>query len=308
MRAGYAGATAYGTKSATSATGSVPQMAGLRVRASLPMISAVRLGKSALSMDIVLCATQRCGSTLVVEDMRNTGVLGRPEEWFIPWKSHKTGQNWKAALAGIHKRARSENGVTAVKIMANQLSEIDTCLSTFAPSARQGLFPHVAETFADAVWIWLRRDDIVLQAISRLMAQQTGINHATGKSDDKHFAGNLAKGYDPAYNSHATYRYNAVLRQSTAITLENLTWRQFFETHAIKPIELVYETVVADEPMSHLDAMARAIGQPAPPPRKARRMVKLANEKNMEWRAQFFQDAVKNRFLPKAAALHNAPK
>jgi LPS sulfotransferase NodH len=30
--------------------------------------------------EIILCATQRCGSTMVIEDMRNTGVLGMPEE------------------------------------------------------------------------------------------------------------------------------------------------------------------------------------------------------------------------------------
>lgn len=256
-------------------------------------------------MDIVLCATQRCGSTLVVEDMRNTGVLGRPEEWFIPWKSRKQNQDWKAAFDGVHKRARSQNGVTAVKIMANQLTELDQCLASFVNSDRPGLFPHVADAFSGAVWVWLRREDIVYQAISRQMAQQTGINHATASADDPHFAGNLAKGYDPSYNAVAQYRYNALLRHTTAITLENLTWKRFFSSHAVEPIELVYETVIADEAMSHLDAMARALGQSEPPPRQARRMVKLANEKNEEWHERFFQDAASNRFLPAAPAQGN---
>lgn len=40
-------------------------------------------------MTILLCATQRCGSTMIVEDMRNSEVLGAPREHFLPWAAAK---------------------------------------------------------------------------------------------------------------------------------------------------------------------------------------------------------------------------
>lgn len=249
-------------------------------------------------MDIVLCATQRCGSTLVVEDMRNTGVLGQPEEWFIPWDPEKTDHNWQEAFESVKRRASSENGVSAVKVMANQLFRLDACLSSFVAPAETGPFPHFRAAFDSAFWVWLRREDVVYQAISRLMAQQTGINHATGRKEDTHFAGNLARGYDRDYNAGTQYKYGALLRQVTAITLENLAWKQFFSVNGITPLELVYEDVIADHSMSHLDKMATGIGQSSAPPRQPRRMVKLANEKNDQWHAQFYRDAAEHRFQP----------
>lgn len=248
-------------------------------------------------MDIILCATQRCGSTLIVEDMRNTGVLGQPEEWFLPWDPSKE-NDWNKALMGVHKRATGENGVSAVKVMANQLFNIDACLSNTIEPTPSGDFPHFAATFKDAKWVWLRREDIVFQAISRLLAQQTGINHATANAEDEHFAGNLAKGYNTNYNERAEYRYGALLRFATAITIENLAWKRFFSSHGITPLELVYEDVIQDPDIGHLDMLASLIGQTEKPPREPRKMVKLGNKKNENWHNRFFKDAAKNNYMP----------
>jgi LPS sulfotransferase NodH len=249
-------------------------------------------------LDIILCATQRCGSTLIVEDMRNSGVLGKPEERFIPWDPAKADQNWHASFESLHHRSRGPNGIASVKVMASQLLKVEACLSTFIEPSYSGLFSHFAAAFRCGVWVWLRRDDVVSQAISRLMAQQTGINHATARSDDKHFAGNLLRGYDTSYNEKTQYRYGAILRQVTAITVENLTWRRFFAHHNIQPIELVYEQAAADGGLLHLDKMAQAIGLAEAPPRKTRTMVKLANDKNADWLERFYRDAASQNFMP----------
>lgn len=249
-------------------------------------------------MDIVLCATQRCGSTLILEDMRNSGVLGKPEEWFVPWTPEKADVNWQEALASVQKRATGENGVSAIKVMANQLHKVDECLSTFIKPSDASYFPHFAEAFKEAKWVWLKRNDIVSQAISRVMALQTGINHATGKADDKHFAGNLAKGYNPKYNEGTVYRYGAILRQSTAITLENLAWQKFFESHGITPHVMIYEDVIRDPDMGHLDVFAEMVGLSEKPAHTERKMVKMGNEKNKNWRERFYVDAARNNFLP----------
>lgn len=251
--------------------------------------------------DIILCATQRCGSTMIVEDMRNTGVLGRPEEWFLPWKPEKEGVSWRRSLRNIRRRGTGENDVFAVKVMANQVASIEACLATLDEPGEEkpvvpGAYPRFADTFRDAAWIRIVRRDVVSQAISRVMSRQTGINHATGSMEDEHFAGNLAKGYDPAYNDRTVYRFEAILKHVTAIVLENLTWDRFFETSGITPTELIYEEVARDEGMGHLDVMAERVGLTEAPPRKPRVMVKLGNEKNKEWRDHFFADAAEKKF------------
>ncbi|SEL91956.1 LPS sulfotransferase NodH [Roseivivax marinus] len=247
-------------------------------------------------MDIILCATQRCGSTLVIEDMRNTGVLGQPEEWFIPWDPGKTDLNWEEHLTSVQSRATGDNGVSAIKIMANQLDPVDRCLATFLKADREGEFAHVATAFPQARWVWLRRNDVVSQAISRIMAQQTGINHATAKPEDAHFSGNMMRGYNPNYNKNAVYQYDAILSHVTAITLENLVWQRFFESQGISPLKLTYEDVILDDTMSHLDTFAELAGVATPVPKTPRKMVKVGNSRNSEWRERFLRDAAKKNF------------
>jgi len=235
---------------------------------------------------------------MIIEDMRNTGVLGHPEEWFVPWDPQKNHINWHQAFTSLQSRARSDNGVMAVKVMANQLHNIDACLTEVFPADPEREFGHFASAFKDAKWVKITRRDTVAQAVSRLMAKQTGINHATGNPEDAHFAGNLARGYDDDYNRKTTYRYEVLLNYVTAIVLENLAWSRFFTSHGITPVELTYEDVAKDNEMTHLDAIAGLIGLEGEPERQPRTMVKMGNSRNHAWRQRFFRDAAANRFLP----------
>ena len=238
---------------------------------------------------------------MVIEDMRNTGVMGTPEEWFVPWSPEKKDVNWQDALASVRKRATGDNGVTAIKVMANQLHDVEQCLATFRDTQSEGTFPRFHDAFRDAQWIKLTRRDVVAQAISRVMSRQTGINHATANADDDHFAGNLQAGYDKTYNANAMYRYGAILREVAAISLENLAWDRFFETHGITPHEFLYENIAQDDDMTHLDVIARMIGHAAPLTKMPRKLVKLANQRNKNWRTRFYADAAARKFKPHKA-------
>jgi len=246
--------------------------------------------------NIVICATQRCGSTMVIEDMRNTGVMGQPEEWFLPWTPTKTNIDWAETFQGVLRRATGPDGRSAIKIMANQLSPVNSCLSDFIKSSKPGIFPFVAEALTNWAWIKLTRKDVVAQAISRVMSSQTGINHATGHPEETHFAGNLQRGYDPDYNADTNYMYQAILEEVNAITLENLAWDRFFETNNVEHIVLQYEEIAADPNMNHLNAIAHFAGIPTPVQCQPRKLVKLANIRNTLWRDTFFKDAAARNF------------
>lgn len=256
---------------------------------------------------IILCATQRCGSTMIVEDMRACGFLGQPREYFIAWARRagpdrdtagaaKPGPepDWQARLAQIRRKSSGGGPVGSVKVMARQLPGIEAALASFAAPAPQGPFPHVAAVFADAAWIYLTRRDAVAQAISREMARQTGINHATRHAADPHFAGNLLKGYRSDYNAAARYDYAAIRRQVASIALENALWHRFFAAHGIAPLRLEYEATATQGAGGIVRAVAdhAGIAVPAGLAVPERRMVKLSNALNAEWEQRFLQDMV----------------
>ena len=227
---------------------------------------------------------------MIVEDMRNTGVLGVPEEWFIPWNPNDLDIDWKRDLAEIRTRASGQNGVMSVKVMANQLHNIEECLKFVVNPSSGPLFFRFHTVFANASWVWIRRTDIVGQAVSRFMAEQTGINHATDAAD--HFAGNLMIGGDrTTYNQDAQYNYDAILQECAAITRETTVWKEFFRAFNIKPLILIYEDVINDNEMLHLDAISAMIGNPVELTKAERTIKKLGNSRNSDFIKRFHHEA-----------------
>jgi len=117
------------------------------------------------------------------------------------------------------------------------------------------------------------------------MSRQTGINHATGKSDDDHFAGNLLKGYDKKYNERAKYNQAAIDADVIAISKENLIWESYFKSWGVNyPLALRYEEICKNGP-AYLQRIAKASALELTDDQLPldRKMVKLSNSKNDEW-------------------------
>ncbi|MCA2013333.1 Stf0 sulfotransferase family protein [Cereibacter sphaeroides] len=142
----------------------------------------------------------------------------------------------------------------------------------------------------------MTRRDIVPQAISRVMAVQTGIYHAVTDAKENSPCRNVTKQIDPNDNAEVEYSYPALLNEVTAISLENLAWSRVFEYHAIRPAELVSEDVVADEAYAHLDMMAMSQGLDHAVKKVPRRLARLSNHRHDDWRERFFDDASKAGF------------
>lgn len=241
----------------------------------------------------LILATQRSGSTMIVEDMRNTKVMGTPEEYFIPW-NHEKDVDWKDALQGILKRSSTPNGIVSIKVMANQIPEIERCLGI----AYQGLvnvdnslmFPYFCEIFKSSKPIIIRRTNTVKQAISRHISKATGINHATAKKEDEHFAGNLLKGFDDKYNSNVEYIFDPIHNEVSKIANENAIIDKVVEDLGIiRPLDLFYESVVLNG-YSYLYRVARFMDVDLVDEIPERKMVKLSNSKNQDMYNQYIDD------------------
>ncbi|GHF18523.1 hypothetical protein GCM10017044_11310 [Kordiimonas sediminis] len=247
---------------------------------------------------IILCATQRCGSTIVVEDLRNTELLGMPQEAFIPWSPSREGVDFSERLQRIQERDATDNGVFSVKVMARQLPVIEKCLALSpmpvrddVPDISDKVFPYVSSAFKDATFVWIRRRDTIRQAISRVMARQTGVNHAVGDKNDEHFAGKVLKGYSQKYNQNADYRQNAIRGAMKQIQKEELVWQRFFRDWDIKPIMVDYEQYV-DTWEEKVREIAAAVDVTLPTELKQRKLVKLSNAVNDEWFRRYTDDVI----------------
>ena len=233
---------------------------------------------------------------MIVEDMRNTGRLGVPEEWFIPWVPNGAQRDWKAHWKGVVKKATGSNGVMAIKVMADQLAPVETCLKSVLSPVPGPRFFRFHKIFEDAVWVWIKRNDVVAQAVSRVMARQTGINHAT--DGQNHFVGNLLKGGDQeSYNKNAVYSREEIEIQCTSIVIENVVWERFFNDFEIKPIVLNYENFSKDESLSHLDLIQNAVGLDEDLQKKPRLIKKLANKKSENFYSSFFRDVTSEGYF-----------
>lgn len=117
---------------------------------------------------LVILFTPRSGSTWLGKLLEETGVLGYPEEYLNPAMIADANRDLNAAgeydfLCGCETSRTTDNGFFSMQATwgeIERLSEVD-----------------FFEFFECAHYVWLRRRDIVNQAISLLVATETGTFH-----------------------------------------------------------------------------------------------------------------------------------
>lgn len=188
----------------------------------------------------VICAVQRSGSFLLCEALKNTGLAGWPEEYFLNNNEGWEGGSWARQngvtsrsdyLRLVLERGTTPNGVFGTKIMWNyfqdmlkRLQEMPEYQGMDAPRLMSALFP-------DVHYIWIVRRDKVRQAVSWAKAARTGI-YAMAKGDAP------APKQEPAFDfAFIDQLYNLVLAGEAG-------WRDFFIACGVTPFQVIYEDLV----------------------------------------------------------------
>lgn len=237
----------------------------------------------------IVCATQRSGSTMLIEDLRNNG-LGNGEEYFIPFLISPI--NATSLYRRVIDRATNENQCMAVKIMANYSPTIDEIFLNMGFSGAPGaLWGSMADVFQDAVWIYLQRRNIIHQAVSRVMAGRTGVSHAVANKNREYIPGGTREGRSDSYNVHVSVDHNFISQHVLNIATENAGWESFFGSNNIKPIRLAYEDIV-DDP-SYVNLIRADHGLPPAEVNSDRNLLKLANRRSEEIIKSFLDAEVK---------------
>jgi LPS sulfotransferase NodH len=262
----------------------------------------------AMGTSYLVCATPRSGSTLLCEALKAMGVAGHPEEYFeaVPAtgrplrpEDYLAGLGDPAALALIQaapppelptysslsgvasyeehlRRVRdwgtTPNGVFGAKLMWDHVDHLQAVDAGRPPAEL------LAELFDGPRYVWVRRDDVVRQAVSLWRAMQT----QSWRQD----SGATEAGVRPRY------RFAAVRHLVARLTDHDARWGRLLAGVDQPVLRLTYEELTADFPGA-LERTLRHIGVRAPDDRPAAMpaMRRQADQLSEAWVSAYARDA-----------------
>lgn len=232
-----------------------------------------------------VCATPRTGSSLLLGLLESTGVAGRPQAYFRSpdeplwadrWRLPRTADGdidyadyLRAALA----EGRTGNGVFGAKLMWGTVDELVARLATVHPDLAGDDTALLGRAFGRTRFVFLRRADVLAQAVSWLRAEQTGAWYLGG---DGEISGGGGGGV-PTFDADAIGRLVEVIGRHDA------AWRAWFAAAGVAPYVVSYEELDAD-PVGVTRAVLDFLGLDLPDgvavvPRHRRQ----ADDLNREW-------------------------
>lgn len=203
----------------------------------------------------LVLASQRSGSTLLVESLRATGVAGEPQEFFqyLPTTSMSPQpRQWfvdaedesilrlldplddgKPDLAPpeiwrdyIRTVGRTPNGIWGGKLMWNQTPLLLQRAAGLPDREGDGLLASIrAVVGSDPVLVYVHRPDVVSQAVSFWRAVQTRVWRGRP---------------DPRRDSRAEYHAGAIAHVVTMLREQDKGWRGWFDDEGVTPMEVAY--------------------------------------------------------------------
>lgn len=183
----------------------------------------------------------RSGSTWLCEMLAQVG-LGKPTEYFqYPYEEnanfHGISENDDIGRLISILRRNSVNGIFASKMTHDHRARLEETLRRDL-----GDFGSIGSAFPNHKWIYLRRRQVVAQAVSLFIAQSSGNWHATQASSSK------------IEYSKISYDFLRILSNLMELAASHVNWECYFSTRRIEVLEVFYEDLV-ESPHSTLNAI-----------------------------------------------------
>ena len=191
-----------------------------------------------LPRSYVLCGTPRTGSTLLCSLLYSTGVLGRPESYFreldeVAWAATfglategGHARDYRAFVDAARSAGMSNNGVFGVRIMWGSLERM---MQGLGQKSSEPALQILEEAFGPLIFVHLRREDIVAQAVSWCRAEQTGY---------------WQQGDVVTQEPHQDVAQIRLLMET--IREHNAAWEAWFDAQGVEPHPATYEQLVGD--------------------------------------------------------------
>lgn len=273
-------------------------------------ISLIRFDHSYL-----ICATPRSGSTLLCELLKDTGVAGRPEEYFEarsdtglpphpgdylgdipktgagirddvtppkapPHSSLEGLPDYRLHLERSFRLGTGDNGVFGAKLMWHHLPELHTLVGELPEYSGLELEPLLRKLFGDPRYVWVTRRDNVRQAVSMWKALQTRAwrrDHADDQPEQ------------------LTYSYGGIDHLAGLLRQDDAEWRRFFTANGIDVLHVTYEDGLEADRDRTVRTVLDHIGVQAPDGwRPAEVLKRQADSLSDEWVAAYHRDAARD--------------
>ena len=242
----------------------------------------------------LICATPRTGSSLLCGLLESTGVAGHPQSWFRRQNEREFAVSWGIAnpsdgtfeYADYFRAAATAgstaNGVFAARIMGGTMDEVTAHLAPVHPGHAGSDGRLLNAAFGRVRFIYLRRGDVVAQAVSLLRAEQTDVWYET--ADERQ---------EPA--REPSFDFGQVRDLVRQIKDHNAAWDRWFAAEGIQPYPVVYEELDAD-PVRVASGVLGFLGLDLPAGREITvRHKRLADELNARWIESYRRRAARER-------------
>ncbi len=260
----------------------------------------------------LVCASQRSGSTLLVESLAATGVAGRPgeffqyfassslspqpREWFAGVDDEKivgalaitdpgtvdtrTADQWRADVLA---QGLTPSGVWGGKLMWNQTPLLIARTRVASGSLRTALRWLLG---TDPLFVHVHRDDLVAQAVSMWRAVQTRVWRDSPEPSGFHNEG--------VPDEEAFYSAEGIAHLAGILADQEQRWRAWFAEEGIEPFRVEFGDLVKDPTGTTAHVLSELGQDPSlapPPPLKPQ-----SNARSKEWAQRYRVDAERNGY------------
>jgi LPS sulfotransferase NodH len=213
----------------------------------------------------------RSGSTMLARTLLVSGLFGDPDEWFnydpvsvaANYGAEGPGNTLYSYVSHIQRTTSGANGVFGVQFSFEQLAFL------------KALVPLSHVVGPRACWFFLRRRNLVAQAISAWKATASGRYHS----------------YQEAL-AEAPYDADSIAQHARDLVKWERASFELFRKLGLRPIELYYEDVV-DEGFAiaqFRNALQIYDAETDKPARETYPITKIATSENLRWEESFRSD------------------
>jgi trehalose 2-sulfotransferase len=181
-------------------------------------------GHTTVKRSYTIAFTMRSGSNEICNLLARNG-LGSPGEFFQKRLPASPGLILDS-FSRIVNRYQFE-GVFGSKMSHEHRAALDEQLSSAIPQ-----YTRIDDLLPDHRWVWLVRQDKILQAISWCRAE----------TSNRWAESSVQKGTGSVYN----YDFHHILSRVMMIYTAELAWETYFREHQIEPFKIVYENFFRD--------------------------------------------------------------
>ncbi|MBE9069293.1 sulfotransferase [Leptolyngbya cf. ectocarpi LEGE 11479] len=191
---------------------------------------------------IVICSTGRSGSNLLGLTLGTIGYTGKSREFFCPDVLAANGVGSQASdlhpyLAQVYAQGKTPNQVFGVKLHWDHMINLLKIVRTDPDWQARSDIEILSALFPNPRFIFIRRQNLVKQAISMEIGKQTGVYIVPQQDADRQ---------SPRGEQKLSFKPLNIYRYKQGLKGRNQKWRSFFQQNHLPFLEVVYENLVND--------------------------------------------------------------